>query len=217
MRLFQFSYSPYAAKVRKCLELKGLAFEVVEVPYVDRRELIALTGGSVHIPVLVDGPTVVTDSPRITAWLDERHAPSLRPGALAGPAVVFEQWADQVLEDAAFRLAAPEVELRMAAANGGREDARAMFRMIKERKFGPGCLDAWRAGAAELSARLGTLLKPLAVTLESQPFLLGERATLADAAVWGELYMVDAVMPAELARQPASLRSWYARVRDARG
>src|SRR4051812_41867507 len=99
MKLFQFAYSPYAAKVRKCLELKHLAYEIVEVPYLDRRELMAVTGGSVHVPVLVDGRTVVTDSPRITAWLDEHHAPSLRPGALAGPAVVFEQWADQVLED----------------------------------------------------------------------------------------------------------------------
>jgi glutathione S-transferase len=37
MRLFQFSYSPFAAKVRACLELKGVAFEPVEVPYLDRR------------------------------------------------------------------------------------------------------------------------------------------------------------------------------------
>ena len=30
MKLFQFAYSPYAAKVRKCLELKGMSAEVVD-------------------------------------------------------------------------------------------------------------------------------------------------------------------------------------------
>ena len=52
MRLLGFSYSPFVVKVRKCLELKGLPFTYVEVPYLDRRELLALTGGSIHVPVL---------------------------------------------------------------------------------------------------------------------------------------------------------------------
>ena len=44
MRLHGFSYSSFVAKVRKCLGLKGLAFEM-GVPYLGRRELVALTGG----------------------------------------------------------------------------------------------------------------------------------------------------------------------------
>ncbi|HUS63961.1 MAG TPA: glutathione S-transferase N-terminal domain-containing protein, partial [Kofleriaceae bacterium] len=103
MKLYQFAYSPFAAKVRKCLELKGIAYQTVEVPYLDRRELMSVSGGNVHVPVLVDGLTVVADSVRITAYLDERYPPSLRAGALAGPAVVFEQWADGPLEDVAFK------------------------------------------------------------------------------------------------------------------
>src|SRR5262249_14747378 len=110
MKLYQFAYSPYAGKVRKCLELKGLHYDAVEVPYMDRRELIALTGGWISVPVLLDGSTVVSDSPRIAAYLDQHYAPSLRPGALVGPASALEQWADQVLEDVAFRLAAPTIE-----------------------------------------------------------------------------------------------------------
>jgi len=217
MKLYQFAYSPYAAKVRKCLELKGLAYEVVEVPYLDRRALIAVTGGSVHVPVLVDGQKVVSDSPRITAYLDERHAPSLRPGPLAAAAVVFEQWADNLLEDVAFKLAAPQVEQRQAALNDGREDAPAFYRMVKERKFGAGCIDAWAVQESELEARLQALLSPLAHTLAEQRFLLGERATLADAAVWGNLYMIEAVMPGRTAVFAPGLASWYRRVSDARG
>src|SRR5512141_542447 len=101
MRLLQFAYSPFAAKVRKVLELKGLEAEIVNVPYLDRRELVALTGGSLQIPVLEDGGRVMDESARITAYLDETYAPSLRQDPLS---VVIESWADNVLEDVTFRL-----------------------------------------------------------------------------------------------------------------
>src|ERR1700760_4240192 len=104
MRLYSFAYSPYVAKIRKCLELKGIEFEVVEVPYLDRRELIAKTAGYSSVPVLDDGGEIVTDSARIGASLDARSPRSLRADPLA---VVLEQWADGPFEDAAFRVAAP--------------------------------------------------------------------------------------------------------------
>jgi glutathione S-transferase len=206
MKLYQFRYSPYAAKVRKCLELKRLAYQIVEVPYLDRRELVALTGGYAHVPVLAAGDQVVFDSARITAWLDEKHAPSLRPEG--GAAVVFEQWADSVLEDQAFRLAAPVMELQIAEQNGGREDARAMYRLVKERKFGTGCLDAWRADERGLASRVSALLAPL----RARPFLLGEEATLADAAVWGNLHMIECVSPGRAAHLAPHLAEWYQRL-----
>jgi glutathione S-transferase len=217
MKLYQFSYSPFAAKVRKCLELKGLAFEIVEVPYMDRRELVALTGGSILVPVLADGPTVVSNSPRITAYLDERYPPSLRPGPLGGPVTVFEQWADEILEDVAFKIAAPTQEQTMAARNGGRQDAAAMYRFVKERKFGVGCIDAWRAGEAQLIEKLSALLAPLAVTVAEQPYFFGERPTVADAAVYGIFYMLDSVLPGRLASLAPGLVDWYRRVHQARG
>ena len=216
MKLFQFAYSPYAAKVRKCLELKGLGFEVVEVPYLDRREVARLTGGIIMTPILADGDQVVCDSPRITEYLDQRYAPSLRPPPLGAAAAVFESWSDSVLEDVAFRLASPACEKRIAALNGGREDARAMYRFVKERKFGAGCIDAWDQSAPELRARLFTLLAPLVRTLEAQPFLLGARPTLADAAVWGNLHMLEWATPGWIAANVPELLPWYARVGAAR-
>jgi glutathione S-transferase len=213
MRLFQFSFSPFAAKVRRCLELKGLPFEVVEVPYLDRREIVALTGGQVHVPVLEDGGRVVTDSGRITAYLDERYPPSLRADPVA---VLIEQWADGPLEDVAFRVAAPGLEERFAELQDGRQDARAMFRLVKERRYGTGCIDAWRRDADALSAQLMTLLAPVAKAVTRRPFLLGEVPGLADAAVYGQLYMVEAGAPGWIAARMPSLRDWWERVRAAR-
>jgi glutathione S-transferase len=126
---------------------------------------------------------------------------------------VYESWSDQVLEDVAFRLATPTIERRMTAFNGGREDARAMFRFAKERKFGVGCIEAWEKNAGELRARLA----PLVRTLEAQPFLLGNRATLADAAVWGNLHMLEWAMPGWVADNVPKLMTWYQRVKSARG
>ncbi|BDG03756.1 glutathione S-transferase family protein [Anaeromyxobacter oryzae] len=212
MRLFQFSYSPFAAKVRKCLELKGLTFETVEVPYLDRRALVAVTGGSVQIPVLEDGGTVVSDSAAITAYLDGRYPPSLRVDPLA---IVLEGWADHVLEDVAFRLASPGLEAGFAAAQGGREDARAMFRVVKERKFGPGCLDAWRTQRGALADRVVDLLEPIARAVATRPWILGDTPSVADAAVYGQLHMVQAAIPGFVAERVPALASWFARVRDA--
>ena len=61
MRLYHFDYSTYSRKVRKCLELKGLACELVLVPYLDRRVIADLTNGYVMVPVLEDGGRVITE------------------------------------------------------------------------------------------------------------------------------------------------------------
>lgn len=212
MRLFQFAYSPYAAKVRKCLELKGLPFETVEVDYLDRRALVGVSGG-VYVPVLEDGATVITGSDRITAYLDERHAPSLRQDPLA---VVIEGWADEVLEEAAFRIAAPGIEDRIAALHGGREDVRAMFRLVKERRYGAGALEAWRGKQAAYLDDLAAVLAPIGRAVAERPFLLGEAPSVADAAVFGQLFMLEFAVPGVLRERFPGIAAWYARVGEAR-
>jgi glutathione S-transferase len=203
MKLYQFAYSPYAAKVRKYLELQRRTYEIVEVPYMDRNEVAQLSG-QIVLPVLVDGSTVVADSARITAYLDGPTRDAT--------AVVYEAWADSIFEDVAFRLASPPVENKIAELNGGREDARAMYRFIKERKFGTGCIAAWAAQSRELVTKLRALLAPLAQKLQTQPFLLGETPTLADAAVWGNLYMLEWATPGWVAREVPEVSEWYRRV-----
>lgn len=209
MRLHQFPYSPFAAKVRKCLELKGLEFEVVDVPYLDRRALVALTGGTLQIPVLEDGARVMDESARITAYLDERYPPSLREDPLAP---VIEGWADNVLEDVAFRLATPGLCDRFAELEGGRADAPAFFRLVKERKFGPGCVEAWRASERAYAARVAELVRPIGRAVAARPFVLGARPSLADAAVYGQLFMLEVARPGWVERELPSLAGWYRRV-----
>ena len=129
---------------------------------------------------------------------------------------MLETWSDQILEDTAFRISTPAAEKKIAEWNPGRPDAVAMYRFIKERKFGAGCIEAWAAEKDALCDKLSSLLEPLGRTLAQQPFLLGEKPTLADAAVYGNFFMIEMVLPGRMKTIAPAMSEWYARVDAAR-
>lgn len=188
MKLYRFRYSPYARKVQMLLELAGIAHEVVEVRYGEREELARLTGGYIHVPVLaLDDGTVVTESraisERIIARPEARH---LVPAALDAVVWAFCDFIDGPVEDVLFRIASPEVRDRWETAW-----ERALYVLVKERKFGAGCVDAWRADRAKLIERARVVLEPARRTLAKQPFVLGDAISLADAALYGQWAMLE--------------------------
>lgn len=189
MKLYKFHYSPYARKVQMLLDLLSAQYEAVEVPYSDRTALARLTGGYIYVPVLVtDEGQVIVESRTICETLLERsEARALVPAPLAGPVWAYADYCDGPLEDVLFRIASPLV--RDAWADPG---DRALYTLIKERKFGAGCVDAWAADRAKLLGRARHLLAPTLATLEQQPFLFGAAPTLADAALYGQLAMLKA-------------------------
>jgi glutathione S-transferase len=197
MKLYRFRYSPYARKVQTLLELIGVRHEVIEVPYGERNELAALTSGYIHVPVLVDDDgTVVVESRDICARLVARpDAAWLVPSALAGPIWGYTDFTDGPLEDPLFRIASPAVRDAWTTPF-----ERALYVMIKERKFGAGCVDAWLRDRDALFARAHRLLAPTLRTLSEQPFLFGDRPTLADAALDGQAKMLLEADPALLER-----------------
>lgn len=212
MKLFRFRHSGYALKIQAFLELAGATFETIDVPYGDRSVLLAVTGGYVQVPVLVlDDSRVVVDSRRISETLvaeDPRFA-ALVPSPLEGPIWAYADWTDTVLEDTLFKLASPSVRSRFSTAN-----ERALYTFIKERKFGAGCVDDWMMGAAALAKKTATLLEPTARTLEKTPFLFGDRPTLADAALFGQVAMLAASDLKQLAGLPAPILTWFRRLQE---
>jgi glutathione S-transferase len=184
MRLYRFRQSAFARKVQMLLDLQGRPYDLVDVPYSDRTELARLTGGYVYVPVLVDDEGRVTvESRRICeVLLADRGGRNLTPEPLEGPIWAYADFCDGVLEDVLFRIASPFV--RDAWQSPG---DRALYTLIKERKFGPGCVDQWRRDKDTLLERARVLLAPTIRTLRSVPFVFGESATLADAALYGNL------------------------------
>jgi glutathione S-transferase len=212
MRLHRFAYSPYARFVQATIELAGASCAVVDVPFGDRDELARLTGGYIMVPVVeLDDGTVVTDSRRIVETLvrtDTRFAP-LAPAAEAAAIWAYVDWAGGQLEDVAFRIASPGIRQRFP-----RPWERALYVFVKERKFGPGCVDAWSRDADDLAARMHELLAPTVTTLASRPFLFGDAPTIADAALYGQIVMLEFGKPDRVAALAPELLAWRLRLED---
>ncbi len=207
MKLFKFSYSPYARKVQALLDLSGLTYQAIEVPYGDRTELVAATGGYIQVPVLVsDDGTVITDSRNICEHvLRGEVGKRLVPSPFEGPIWGYSDFADGPLEDVLFRLASPQLADKKSSPAD-----RALYLYIKDRKFGAGCVGSWAAAREELLTRGKRLLEPSARTLEQQPFLFGKEPTLADAALYGNLAMLE-VADESLPRQVGEVFPTYMR------
>ena len=188
MKLYRFAYSPYARKVQMLLDLMGARYELVDVDYLDRHALANLTSGYLYVPVLVtDSKKVITDSRSICEYLLQGEVGErLVPAPQQGPIWGYADFCDGPLEYELFRIASPSV--RDAWPNAF---ARGLYVMIKERKFGVGCVDAWERDRAVLIAQAQELLEPSLRTLAARPFLFGERPTLADAALYGLCAMME--------------------------
>jgi glutathione S-transferase len=125
MKLFRFPYSCYALKVQCLLELAGARVEMEDVPYGDRSALVELTGGYMHVPVLVDDRGTLHVESRAISEFIVSGAPRLAPSPLEGPVWAYADWCDQVLEDPCFKLTAPGVRRSFA-----RPADRALYALI---------------------------------------------------------------------------------------
>jgi glutathione S-transferase len=195
MKLYRFRYSPYARKVQMVLDLLGAKYDLVEVAYTERNELATVTGGYIYVPVLVDDAgKVVVESRDICEHL--LASPSkLVPSPWEGPIWAYHDFVDGPFEDVMFRIAAPSV--RDAWPTPGE---RALYTLVKERKFGTGCVDAWARDRDKLVAKARHLLAPTLRTLAARPFLFGDTPTLADAALYGTCLMLEEADRTLLAR-----------------
>jgi glutathione S-transferase len=161
------------------------------------------------VPVLVsEAGKVYLDSRSISEFI-VAHAPHLVPSPLEGPVWAYADWCDQVLEDSCFKLAAPGVHRSFP-----RPADRALYALIKERKYGAGCIDSWAQASSVLLDRSRAALVPTERTLRRCAFLFGAEPTLADAALWGQLAMLRfGGIPA--AALGESLPAWVARLEAA--
>lgn len=208
-KLYQFVGSPFCAKVRKLLAFKGVEFEVVEVDYLERKELV-LASGQMMVPALtLEGGETIVDSARIAARLEELFPePSIFPPGWRGVHVALADYIDNQLEDAVYGVALAD-ELAHYRRQG--LDREALWRLIRERKFGAGFVDRTIANYEANWERARIALAPFEEQLTNLPFLTG-RIGLADFSLYGQLFYFaftgELKIPAEL----KNLRAFFDRI-----
>jgi glutathione S-transferase len=203
--LHHYWLSPYAEKIRRILGFKNLAWKSVEIPIVaPKPDLTALTGGYRKTPVLQIGADVYCDTDCIARVLERlQPEPTLFPPGTEALSYMVGSWQQELFWHA--------VQLAGATGDvfppGFVEDRNTMI---------PGGLDLEKlvteipATRDRLRAKLGSLEGLLA---DDRPYLLGDRASLADFAVFHPLFALKSLGPtAEVLAPYRSVRDWIARI-----
>jgi glutathione S-transferase len=208
-KLYQFHSSPFCAKVRKLLAFKGVEFEVVEVDYLERKELV-LASGQMMVPALTleTGETIV-DSARIAMRLEELFPePTIFPAGWRGVHIALADYIDNQLEEAVYAVALAD-ELAHYRRQG--VDRAALWRLIRERKFGAGFVDRTIANTAANRERARIGLAPFEEQLANLPFLTG-RIGLADFALYGQLFYFAFTGEMKIPAEMKNLRAFFDRI-----
>jgi glutathione S-transferase len=184
--VYQMAHSPFCIPITQALTCLGREFETREVPNWDRSEIIRLTDGDYYqVPVLVDGERLVyesrPDSQDVARYVDTVYAGGrLFPDEVEGPQQCVIEFLENEVEARGFKLAdihyVPAIEDLVA---------RTMTIRHKERRFGRGCLDQWRAQASAIRYELDALLARFEATLRKQAFLFGDVPVYSDFLLYG--------------------------------
>ena len=157
LTLYRIPFSTNVERIALALAHKGVAVEYVDVDDGDRSPVVAVSGQEL-VPVLVDGDVVLSDSPVILDYLEERFPePPLYPADEARRAEVrvFVDWFNRVWKRPPNLIAAEE-----------------------------GKPEPDRARIAELAERITDALALFESLLAGRDFLFGDELTVADVVAF---------------------------------
>ena len=217
--LYQFHISPYCGKIRAILRYKGIDCELRMVHPIDRRELIKVSRQR-RVPVLVDGAKVVIDSTDIAAYLEERFPdPPIYPRGRRdrAQALLWEDWADEAPQRVVGPLKFLHVAnaRRMAVLEGAQHPTGNVARIMRlaqpvvaleMRTFGQ------TGSLKRIIHRFEDQMQLLADRLEDL-FLVGDRPTIADFAVFGVLEPLEDLYGWNRVEEHENLARWYDRMK----
>lgn len=208
-RLYQFIASPFCAKVRKLLEYKGVEAEVVEVDYLERKELLAASG-QIMVPALTleSGETVV-DSHRIAMRLEELCPdPTIFPPGQRGLHLALARHIETEPGAVLLRAALPG---KLAHYRRQGQDREAFFRLIRDRRYGAGFCERMVTEKEANWQRAIEALSPFEEQLSAAPFMTG-RIGLADFALYGQLHSLIFTGESRIPSTMPGLRAFFDRM-----
>ena len=212
IELIQFPWSPFCIVHRRLLEFAGAKFKIINIPSSDRALVWKLTQEQYYaVPVLKDGAKVIfesgDDTQDIAKYLDAKLKLNLFPAAREGEQSVLWRYFEHEVEAVGFKL--NDIYWRRFVAKADQ----LPFLRHKERKFGRGCLDLWRAQQIELLQQLEQKLQPCEQMLAHAAFLLGERPLFVDFDLFGLVENFLFSGHYQLPKAQPHLRAWHRRIK----
>jgi glutathione S-transferase len=153
---------------------------------------------------------VSEDSQIIAKYLDNKFKLDLFPPELRGVQSILWRYIENDIEGPCFRLTDIHWKEIMPKAH------RLAFLRHKERKFGRGCLDQWRAQERELLRQVEERLLVFEEMLSHGPFLLGEQPRFVDFDLFGMLGDFLYTGHYKLPVAHTEIRDWHRRMAAAR-
>ncbi len=215
--LYDLTDSPFCAKARMCLQVKGVPYRRITLTVGRLRELRQVNPLG-KVPVLLDHGRPVADSSTIARHLEAQHPePPLLPAdpAARAYASLLEDWADESLYFVvgAFKWLNPAnrktaIARTMSELGGGalrpivaRLAARRIARSYRAWGYGPESL-------GHFEERMRESLGWLAELVNGRAFLLGRTLTLADVAVYAQLAWMREYAEAKLLAEQPAVTAW---------
>ncbi|HEU5071259.1 MAG TPA: glutathione S-transferase C-terminal domain-containing protein [Verrucomicrobiae bacterium] len=212
IELIQFPWSPFCIVTRRILEFSQARFKITDLKLTGDRSLVwELTDQRYYkVPVVKDGKNVVfeldEETQIVAKYLDDRLGLGLFPRELEGVQSVIWRNIEHEIEGLGFKL--NDVFYRDFVKPADQ----LPFLRHKERRFGTGCIDQWRASRPQLLKQLETKLVPYEEMLAYQPFLLDERPRFVDFDLYGMLGNFLFSGHYRLPKAHNHLRAWHRRM-----
>ncbi|HAO80127.1 MAG TPA: hypothetical protein DCQ92_14365 [Verrucomicrobia subdivision 3 bacterium] len=212
IELFQFPWSPFCLPQRRILEFYGARFKIINVPPQERSLVWKLTKQRYYgVPIIRDGKNILfetgDDSQVIAKYLDLKLKLDLFPAGLEGVQSILWRYIENEVEGATFRLNDIYYQEISPAAD------HLQYLRFKERKFGRGCIDQWRAQKNDWLKKLAAGLVPFEQMLAHSKFLLGERPRFVDFDLFGMLENFLFSGHYQLPKSQPNLREWHRRMK----
>jgi glutathione S-transferase len=188
--------SPFAEKIRAIFGFKGIAWKSVHQPMVmPKADLVALTGGYRRIPVLQVGNQIVCDTMLICDVLEHLTShlspeKTLYPKGLKGAARTVAQWADSMLFPVAMAYNFQPAGAAHVFKDQPPENLKAFGADRQAMRGG-----APRMNPADAAASYKSYLRRISSMLDGQSFLLDDKPSVADFAVYHSLWFTRRITP----------------------
>jgi hypothetical protein len=121
---------------------------------------------------------------------------------------VLADYIDTQLEDALFGASIPD---KVAFFRRQGRDREALWRMVRERKYGAGFVDKMITEHGAQQGRARQALLPFEQALSDRAFLLG-RIGVADFALYGQLYSLAFTGELKISAELRNLRMFFGRM-----